>query len=184
MIDFRKTVENRQRQDSVIVNGNEHKIHTGFCFWVSFAKKIEEWNRTGDAPSYDEFDYLYASPVPEDRVAGYGELIKFYRNEQKLPSNTGKERNIRGVDWLIDSEYIYAAFMQQYGIDLLKSDLHWHSFLALFNGLTNTKMNEIIAARFYDKSDKRKFEEVQEENREMWALEELEEFERPVFEMI
>jgi len=184
MIDFRKTIKNRQRQGLVVVNGVEHKIHTEFCFWVSFAKKIEEWNRTGEAPGYDEFDYLYASPVPDDRAAGYEELLKFYRNEQKLPNKVGKESSIRAVDWVIDSEYIYAAFLQQYGIDLIKTDLHWHNFLALFNALTGTKMNEIISARFYDKNEKRKYEELQEESREMWALEELEEFERPIFEMV
>jgi len=45
-------------------------------------------------------------------------------------------------------------------------------------------MNEIMSARFYDKDEKRKYEELQEEYREMWALEELEEFERPIFEMV
>lgn len=47
-----------------------------------------------------------------------------------------------------DSEYIYAAFLEQYGIDL--SDipyLHWWKFLALFKGLHDCKMTDIMGYR-------------------------------------
>ena len=34
-----------------------------------------------------------------------------------------------------DSNYIYAAFYEQYGIDLQKEDMHWWKFRALFTSL-------------------------------------------------
>lgn len=54
-----------------------------------------------------------------------------------------------------DAEYIYASFMQAYGIDLFEEQgkLHWKKFNALFNGLpSNTKMVEVINIRAWKPS--------------------------------
>jgi hypothetical protein len=178
MIDLAK--EDRSRQDSVLVEGVEYKIKTEFFHWLSFAKKFEDWQKEGrETFSYDEFDYLYEWGAPENREAGYEGLREFYRNEQPLPNPSGKGGNVRGLDWQADSEYVYCAFLQQYGIDLIKTTgLHWHGFLALFNGLTGTKLNDIMSARYSD--DKKG---VMREMREAWELPELE-AERPIFEMV
>jgi hypothetical protein len=179
MIDLSKTAENRQRQDSIWVSGAEYKIHTPFPFWIAFEKKFGDWRKEGRKGFfYEEFDYLYALGIPEDREIGFEELSKFYRNEQPLPNPTGKTSSVRGVDWLLDSEYIYSAFLQQYGIDLLASDIHWHNFLSLFNGLAGTRLNDIISARY--NADKKG---PMREMREAWELPEPE-TERPIFEMV
>ena len=50
-----------------------------------------------------------------------------------------------------DADYIYAAFVQQYGIDLTECKLHWWKFKALFAGLTgSTKIREIMEIRATD----------------------------------
>jgi hypothetical protein len=54
--------------------------------------------------------------------------------------------------------------MQCYRIDLIKTDLHWWDFLALFNGLCGTYLNEIMAAR--TSSDK-----YMKEAKKAWSLE-------------
>lgn len=49
-----------------------------------------------------------------------------------------------------DAEYIYASFMQDYGIDLLEEQgrMHWYKFMALLGGLSsNTKLHEVIEIR-------------------------------------
>lgn len=54
------------------------------------------------------------------------------------------------ISFIQDAEYIYAAFYQAYGIDLIdcRGKLHWHKFLALLNGLPgDTRMSEIIQIR-------------------------------------
>ena len=179
MINFTKTIENRQRQDSVWVEDKEYKIQTEFYWWIGFSKKFDDWKQEGRKEFYyEEFDHLYVI-VPGNRQAGYEELCKFYHNEQPLPHPTGKQRNIKGIDWLIDSEYIYCAFLQQYGIDLIKTDLHWHDFLSLFNGLTETKINDIMSARYSEKQGKY---DPMKEMRIAWQLPELD-IEKPVFKM-
>lgn len=58
--------------------------------------------------------------------------------------------NKKSFDFTQDSKYIYAGFMQCYGIDLFecKNKLHWWKFVSLFQGLSkDTKMMEIIDIR-------------------------------------
>lgn len=61
-----------------------------------------------------------------------------------------KNNSKKCVDFKQDAAFIYAAFRQCYGIDLLGKDsrLHWWSFIALFNGLSDdTKIMQIISIR-------------------------------------
>jgi hypothetical protein len=54
-----------------------------------------------------------------------------------------------------DADYIYAAFMQTYGIDLIEQQgkLHWAKFKALLTGLPdNTMFSEILRIRGWDPS--------------------------------
>lgn len=54
------------------------------------------------------------------------------------------------IDFKVDSGYIYAAFMQAYGVDLYEQQgkLHWHKFIALLQSLPdNTRMREIMSIR-------------------------------------
>lgn len=60
------------------------------------------------------------------------------------------------VSFLFDAKYIYAAFMQSYGIDLIEQQgsLHWAKFSALINALPdNTLMRQIIDIRKTDLSE-------------------------------
>lgn len=56
-------------------------------------------------------------------------------------------------DFEEDGEYIYASFMQAYGIDLIEQQgkLPWNRFMALFQGLpSGTKIKEIMRIRDMD----------------------------------
>lgn len=47
-----------------------------------------------------------------------------------------------------DADYIYAAFMQAYGLDLARTPLHWWQFRALFRSLPeDTQLVKIIGYR-------------------------------------
>jgi hypothetical protein len=141
MIDLSRA--NRQRPSSVWVDGIEYPIKTDFYLWINFGQLIEGRKTI----ALDEVNFLYQWEIPGDREAGFRELTKFYENRQPLPRPSGKADGVVSYDYKLDSEYIYAAFMQQYGIDLTTANLHWFDFSALFNGLVNTKLNDIISAR-------------------------------------
>jgi hypothetical protein len=174
--------QDRSRQDRVWINSEDYLIQTDFSYWIGFSEKQKQLQKSVEGHTYDEFNYLYKVitldgkeyGIPENLEEGYKELCKFYQNEQPLPHSTGKQTNVRGIDWLIDSEYIHSAFLQQYGIDLETSDMHWHKFLSLFNGLTGTKLNDIMSARFYTKPVKNDKKDGMEEMKNAWKLETLE----------
>lgn len=66
----------------------------------------------------------------------------------KARPKIGKARVL--FDFEEDGEYIYASFMQDYGIDLIEQQgkLPWRRFMALFEGLSsNTKIKEVMKYR-------------------------------------
>ena len=52
------------------------------------------------------------------------------------------------MNFSCDEGLIYAAFMEQYGIDLYMVNLHWWSFMNLLNGLSDdTVFMKIVGYR-------------------------------------
>ena len=70
---------------------------------------------------------------------------------QKLLFPDVKTSDKRAFDFVQDSELIYAAFMQTYGIDLVDQPLHWWKFQALMTGMpSNTRLAEVVQIRTMD----------------------------------
>lgn len=173
MIDLSKRI----LQNTISVHGTEYWIKTDFRLWLSFGRLMRE------KPNLTDFDYLYEfdgiePKAPFDRQGGIEELIKFFNPGQSLPRPC-KDGDAKVIDFRQDSDLIFAAFMECYGINLLKADLHWHEFLALLKGLHGTKMNEVMGYRSFDENDKTGYTECMKELRTSWELEpELTEKER------
>ena len=98
------------------------------------------------------FDCMYVNEKPIDRRAGFEKLFEFANPPIKYPrTNESDNNNTSVIDYEGDADYIYAAFLQQYGIDLMDvKNLHWHKFKALMRGLRKTKLNDIINIRLYE----------------------------------
>lgn len=80
-----------------------------------------------------------------------GLLDCIVKEQIELPKRpqVGKQA-ARTFDFYEDSDYIYASFMQAYGIDLVEHQgkLHWKKFIALFQGLPDgTKIREVMRIR-------------------------------------
>jgi len=148
--------------DAITVDGKSYLIKTDFREWLKFSKIIEDKNVT-----LADLIYLFVDGIPQTDFSQ--ELVDFFINENPLPKYTGTSSEPI-LDYLIDSEYIYASFMSEYGIDLISANLHWHQFKALLIGLPDEcKLKEIMAMRSY-KKDKRTPEKVAEENKRAWSL--------------
>jgi len=169
VIDFSKSVLARGRQDSVTVGGREFRIRTEFFHWVGF----ERMRRTAESP--EEFDRFYAGAVPEDRAEGLKQLDLFHADEQPLPHPEHCERSdVAAWDWLADSEYIAARFLEVYGIDLEREEeMHWHRFLGLFRALL-TDAVAIVSARLHRSEDERGpedgYDRHMERQRDAWWI--------------
>ena len=69
-------------------------------------------------------------------------IMWFYRCGADETAGSETEGDASGKDppfsYEHDAGYIYAAFIEAYGIDLTKNRLHWWQFRALFLGLPET----------------------------------------------
>ena len=170
--------KDRSRQSSIWVDGEEYLIQTDFHYWIAFDKKVKELK------DFSELDYLYKVTtvdgreygIPEGREAAYKELEAFFVNKQPLPRDTG-ETGKNTIDFDIDSERIYCAFLEKYRINLITTNLHWHDFQALYFNLFYP-LDFVIGCRLDEKPKKLKEKELEAEKERlrkqrmyMWELE-------------
>ena len=142
MIELKKT----RLPESVEVDGSLYAINTSFKYFLRFIELL------GDKEAKPkDFDFMYKSKKPQARESGLIALVQFCNPPQFLPRTDKLESSgEKAVDYAIDADYIFAAFMERYGIDLVESDMHWYKFQALFKGLHDTKLNEIIGYRLWE----------------------------------
>ncbi|MEG3267622.1 Gp15 family bacteriophage protein [Streptococcus suis] len=81
--------------------------------------------------------------------------VQYDRQGNPMPQIKNEETGPRLMDLEKDAEYIYASFLQAYGINLLKvqNQLSWQEFKALLNSLPdNTVMQQIVQIRAWKPS--------------------------------
>ncbi|MFK8242811.1 MULTISPECIES: Gp15 family bacteriophage protein [unclassified Facklamia] len=93
--------------------------------------------------------------------------------KQEEEDDIGDERPL--FSFKHDSDYIYASFMQAYGIDLIdkQDNLHWRKFNALLNGLPdNTKFMNVLRIRSWkpSKHDDAKYKEEMRKLQNQYGL--------------
>lgn len=152
---------------SVEVEGKFYKIHTDFQYWLNFSLM----RKKGEIKLLTDCDYLYIHDIPENRNEGIKKLIEFCEIKKELPRAISGSNKLL-IDFEIDSDLIYSAFYENYGIDLVDSKLHlhWFKFNALFDGLHRTKLNEVMSYRGYDETDKTSYEKSLIKLRQAWEL--------------
>lgn len=137
--------------ESVKVDGLEYEIRTDFRTSMLFEllmqdDEIEPQEKTRKALT------LYYPVIPSNLNEAVEAILWFYRcgkedNPQRRKVNARMGNN-RIYSFEYDDDYIYAAFMTQYGIDLQDSDyMHWWKFRAMFHSLTN--QNEFVKIMEY-----------------------------------
>lgn len=95
-------------------------------------------------------------------------------NPMKTTASNGKQEQAP-YDIRYDGDYIYASFLQAYGIDLfdVQGKLHWKKFNALLSGLPEgTKFMEVIKIRKWkpQKGDSTEYKEEMRKLQKDYAL--------------
>lgn len=131
----------------VMIAGIPYSIYTDFRVWMRFEI---EFSKCTPQKTID-VSYLFKNDMPT--YCNFSDLLMFCRPQSELPRRQ-KDSSVIVLDYEVDADYIYAAFMSQYGIDLCDiEELHWHKFLALLKGLKNEKLCDIMSYRCYEPSD-------------------------------
>lgn len=155
--------------ESITIGGNTFKINTAFNFAlkaVAILDKIQEGVISQQEAVEPLFDILvtdshkYEKEPLEVKLYIVAAIIKNFINiggekekEYDLAGNeiaSREEETEQAFCFDQDATLIYSAFMQTYNIDLFREfgRLHWHSFIALMNGLPNeTRFSQVIDIR-------------------------------------
>ena len=119
---------------SVIIDSKEYAINFDFRTGIRLCALLED-------DSIDEqlkpllALRLYYPDIPNDIICALEKIIWFYNCGEESSGN-GSSGNIdRYYSYNADSNHIFAAFLQQYNIDLLSENLHWWQFQALLCSL-------------------------------------------------
>ena len=93
-----------------------------------------------------------------DNPTHYEKLLKWAKNWLSCGKEIEDTHEKPDMDYVEDMDYIEASFMSDYGIDLENTDMEWHKFNNLMNGLSNSELgnccvlNRIRNLRNYDVS--------------------------------
>lgn len=80
----------------------------------------------------------------------YRLIEAIYKEKINFQTRPAQRPRPKVVDFMLDGDYIFASFYQDYGIDLLEQQgkLQWKKFIVLFQGLSEkTKIREIMRIR-------------------------------------
>lgn len=134
--------------ESIIVSGVEYPVETDFRAWVRF-QGILLADGTNDGKAAKICDLMAEMGLPQTKET-LDSMLQFYAGAS-TENNTGGGKNVRAYDFERDSEYIFSAFLDSYGIDLTTESLHWWRFKALFKSLPeDCQMCKIMMYRTID----------------------------------
>lgn len=136
--------------ESVSIAGKEYAVNTDFRAWMKIEGILsgnigDKFSRLADALL---LCYRELPENPEQAVEG---MLWFYSLGE--PGGSSGKAKAPIYNFEDDAEYIYAAFLSEFGIDLCTAQLHWWKFRALFLALSeNSKFSKVLAFRTVDVS--------------------------------
>ena len=139
--------------ETISVGGKIYHLNLSFDRVIRFYDLMRDKESAFSDEEKVEIAYAWLVKKPrraalKEKIVVIDEIMKTrLKLTQRKASNT-KERT--AISYTEDSPYIYAAFMQHYGIDLFRARgrLHWWKFLALLDSLpSDCKLKEIMAIR-------------------------------------
>ncbi|MBK5243343.1 bacteriophage Gp15 family protein [Clostridium sp.] len=145
----------------VEIDGIEYDINSNFRNSAIFELMMGD-NDLDDKQKIEQALLLYYPIIPDNINLAMEQLLWFYRcGKDIIKSNkSGKGKSTQIYDFDFDDDYIYSAFLDQYGIDLQDADLHWWKFKALFKSLKED--NEIVKIMGYRSMDLSKIKDKEQ----------------------
>ena len=144
---------------NISIDDIKFEINSNFRQSILFEELILNEDISKEEVQDKAIQLYYKQPIIQSyRPLALQGIIWFYscgRSEEETTSRKEHYNNIKSSDiysFKYDDEYIYSAFLDQYGIDLQDIDyLHWWKFKAMFKSLkSDNKIVEIMGYRSMD----------------------------------
>lgn len=128
--------------ETVEVGGMEYEIDSDFRTAILFELLMQEKNVSDADKGYIALDMFYPV-IPDDIDGAVDKMLWFYSCGKDYRAKRsgvvqGADNVKRIYSFEYDDDYIYSAFLTQYGIDLQDIEyLHWWKFKAMFRTLSD-----------------------------------------------
>ena len=157
---------------TITIDNKEYEINSDFRTSILFELLMQDKSIKDNDKIYLALE-LYYPNIPDDINSSIEKMLWFYRCGKDLITSKRKGKgksDIKIYSFEYDDDYIYAAFMDQYGIDLQDIKyLHWWKFKAMFKSLKeDTEIVKIMRYRsmdlskIKDKNEKAYYKKMQE----------------------
>lgn len=138
----------------VEIEGIEYEINSDFRTSMLFELLMMD-DEIDDKNKIIQSLELFYQVLPSNIDLAIEKMLWFYRcgKEIIVKKGTAKGKSSTNIyDFDYDDDYIYSAFLDQYGVDLQDIDyLHWWKFKAMFKSLKED--NEIVKIMSYRAMD-------------------------------
>lgn len=135
----------------VTIDGEYYDLNTDYRYSVIFEMLMFDDSVSDQDKLQKALHLLFKDGIPTNVTEAVKQIMWFYRGGKDEQPGGGKgrhKRNDRLYDYDFDDVYIYAAFLQQYGVDLQDEYIHWWKFKAMFQSLgENTEFVKIMGYR-------------------------------------
>lgn len=144
--------------ETLVVGGVEYPIHWDFRTVLKCDKLLRVENLDGNR-LLEVLDSFYQD-VKEYTEEHIEKMFWFFscgreKGIRRFPREAAGINDKQAFDFETDASLIYAGFIQQYGIDLQREDMHWWKFMILLENLgSNTKLSKIMEYRTIDVNNK------------------------------
>lgn len=132
------------------IAGKDYPINSDFRTWIKFEVMLLHNNGESRQLLSDIMELIFPHKIP---ASAYQEeatekILWFYRcGQEKIGESSGGSSQVY-FDYEYDAGYIYAAFLEQFGIDINTAQLHWWKFRAMFLSLSDsTEFVKIMSYR-------------------------------------
>lgn len=138
------------------INGKIYEVSYGYRTMMAAEIEMFRQDISDQQKMLNALNLFYVRDIPPDLDAAVDYMLWFHRCGESAPKGGRARKGVarRGYCFLKDAPLIYAAFRQQYGLDLrqtLNDSLHWWEFMAMFEALDeNTRMAKVMYWRTCD----------------------------------
>lgn len=145
--------------------GEEYPIETDFRIGIQMCMIQEDPDLNTQEKVEELVKLLFVDRIPAT-AQEVEECARFFLNGWFHDNESSVKENRRLIDFDVDQWRIYAAFKQQYGLDLDEAaDMHFWKFMGLLSSLNEcayTRVIDIRQRKFKPKMDKEERKSLQE----------------------
>lgn len=124
---------------------NGYPIDADFQTGIQISQCMADEDLSETERFYTAVSLLFPDERPDNNEAA--KALAWFLNEFHHDNNVGEKSDVIVMDFDIDQWRIYAAFLNQYHIDLNTADMHWFTFMGLLANLNECAFTNVMNIR-------------------------------------